>query len=58
MIGIFVYLFFLPYKKLIQHLENSAIPEAAKQLNRIRQFIAINLSLGVITIIIASTARF
>ena len=58
MIAIFIYLFFSPYKKLILHLENNAIPDAAKQLNQIRQFIAINLTLGIATIIIASTSHF
>jgi len=58
MIGIYSYVYFVPYKSLIVNLSNNAIPEAAKNLNRIRQLIAVNLGLGILTIIIASSHRF
>ena len=58
MIGIYIYLYFVPYKSLTAHLANNAIPEAAKCLNKIRQLIAINLTLGIITIVLGSMHRF
>lgn len=58
MVGVYIYLYFSPYKALIKNLSNKAIPEAAKNLNRIRQLIATNLSLGLITIIVAGFHRF
>lgn len=58
MIVIYVYVYFSPFKQLIQNLSDKAIPEAGKQLSRIRQLIAINLSLGILTIIAATAHRF
>jgi len=58
MIAIFIYIYFIPYKKMQLHLTNSKLPEAGTCLNRIRQLVATNLGLGLFTIIIASTSRF
>ena len=58
MIGVFIFLFVKPYKTLTQHLSEKSLAAAAKSLNQIRKLVLINLSLGIITIIIASTHRF
>ncbi len=58
MIGIFIFLYFSPYQALKKNLTNELIPAAANNLNRIRQLIAANLSLGIIIVLIASTSRY
>ena len=58
MIGLFIYLYFSPFKKLKIFLIEEKLPQAADCLNLIRKIIALNLSLGLITIVIGSTHRF
>ena len=58
MIAIFIFLYFKPYQGLKQEIENKDFPQAAKNLNVIRGLIAINLTLGLITILIASLGRY
>jgi len=58
MIGLFVYLYFIPFKKLNIFIIEKKLPQAADCLNIIRKIIALNLGLGLITIIIGSTHRF
>ena len=55
---IFIFLYFSPFSKLKIHLESSNIPEAAKQLAKIRQLMTTNLLLGLIVIIIGSGGRY
>lgn len=52
MLLIFAHVFFAPYKKLKQFVGESNFPEAGKKLAQIRILIAINLSLGLIIIIV------
>ena len=58
MIGIYIYLYFFPYRKMTELVNNSKLPEAAQCLNTIRKLISVNLTLGILTLIIASTIRF
>jgi len=58
MIILFVYVFFIPYKKLNQAVMSNNWELAAKALNKIRQLIAINLSLGLIVTSIAAAGRW
>ena len=58
MIFIYAYLYFVPFKKLKINISEGKLPDAAGCLNTIRKGIAVNLSLGLITIIVASTHRF
>jgi len=58
MILLFMHVFFAPYRRMKQALDNNDLPEAGKRLNQIRQIIAVNLLLGMITIVIASGGRF
>ena len=55
---IYTYLYFSPYKKFKNYLSEEKLPQAAECLNVIRKGIATNLTLGLITIFIASTHRF
>jgi len=58
MILIFAYLYFAPYKKLKHFVAEKNFPEAGKNLNIIRQLVFINLTLGLITLISASTLHY
>lgn len=58
MILIFAMVYFFPYKSLVKNLNQNMIPDAAKNLNRIRQLIAINLSLGLLIVVITGMSRF
>ena len=52
------HVFFAPYKRLRRFVGVHNWQEAARQLNQIRIFIAINLALGLIVIAIASGGRY
>ncbi len=54
---IFMFIWFSPYKKLGAALDANNLPEAGKQLARIRHMIGVNLSLGLITILVAILGR-
>jgi uncharacterized membrane protein len=54
MIGIYVYVFFGCYVPFSLHVERQQWKEAGALLGRIRQLVAVNLSLGVLTL---ATAR-
>lgn len=55
MIAIFMHVFFAPYRRLRRFVAAEDFESAGKQLGQIRKLIAINLSLGLITIILASS---
>lgn len=54
MILIFLHVFFAPYRRLNRAIAAADFAAASKQLAQIRVLIAINLSLGLITIIVAT----
>ncbi len=54
---IFVYIYFSPYPKLRAAVSSGDLPQAANQLARIRRLIALNLSLGLATIVVAVAGR-
>lgn len=58
MAGLYAYVFFGPYRQLTQRVSQQAWPEAAASLNRIRQVVAINLMLGLIVIVVASSGKW
>lgn len=58
MTGIFAYIFFALYTRFYIAIINQNQPAAAEALAKIRKFILINLSLGTLTIIIATAGRF
>lgn len=58
MIAIYLYLYYRPYQCLKRELKSNNFPVAAKHLNSIRLLVATNLTLGMITIIVASLGRY
>ena len=58
MILLFLHVFFAPYRRLRRAVEAADFAVAAKQLAQIRVLVAINLTLGLITVIVASTGAY
>ena len=58
MMLLYLHLFFAPWKRFRIAVDQGTLPDAAKHLNSIRQIVAINLTLGVITIVVGATGRF
>ncbi len=58
MIALFAVLYFIPYRRFKTAVGNQDWPLAAKNLNTIRQIVAINLVLGLIVIGIATSGRY
>jgi uncharacterized membrane protein len=57
MAAVFVYVYAVLYPKLRAHCAASAWPAAGQTLNKIRQLVAVNLVLGVCTVLAAVAAR-
>ena len=58
MMLIFGHVFFAPYRRMKQALAANDLPEAGRRLAQIRVIIAINLSLGLIVIVVAGAGRY
>jgi uncharacterized membrane protein len=58
MIGLFVFLYFVPYRRLGAALEQGDIPRAGKQMTIMRRIIATNLVLGLLTSILGVARPF
>lgn len=58
MMLLFLYLFFAPWRRFARAVDAHAFQDAAANLNRIRQIVAINLALGLITVAIGASGRF
>jgi uncharacterized membrane protein len=58
MMFIFMHLYFAPFKRLKTAVSAENWPEAGNQLNTIRKIIAVNLGLGLVTIVVASAGRY
>jgi len=58
MMLLFLHLFFGPWRRFGRALEREAFPEAAKELDQIRRIVAINLVLGLLTVIVGASGRF
>lgn len=58
MIVLFAVLYFIPYRRFNAAVGNQDWSLAAKNLNTIRQIVAINLALGLIVIAIATSGRY
>lgn len=58
MVLLFLHLFFAPWKRFRAALDQNSFPEAAKNLNQIRQIVAINLALGILTVLVGGTGRY
>lgn len=58
MVFIFLYVYFKPYRRLCEALSQQDYKLGGKNLGQIRQAIAVNLTLGIIIVIIASAGRY
>lgn len=58
MMLIYLHLYFAPWRRLQKFVQAADWPNAGKQLAMIRKLVAINLALGVITVLIGSTGRY
>jgi uncharacterized membrane protein len=58
MVALFLHLYYAPWRRMRRALDAGDNPEAAKQLSQIRRFVAINLTLGLITCAIGASGRY
>jgi uncharacterized membrane protein len=58
MMLIYLHLYFAPWRRLQAAVRDAEWPVAGKHLATIRKLVAINLALGVVTILVGSTGRF
>ena len=58
MVLLFLLLFFGPWRRFATAVTGARFPEAAEQLHRIRRIVAINLTLGLLTIVVGASGRF
>ena len=58
MMLLYLHLFFAPWRRFQGALDRQALPEAAQRLNQIRMIVAINLALGVLTLVVGGTGRY
>ena len=58
MIAIYLYVYFVPFKKLKQAVAKQAWPEGKAHIDRIRDMVGINAILGVITIAVGAGGRY
>lgn len=57
MMLIFMHVFFVPYKRLREAVAIQDWPEGGKQLAKIRHLVGVNLSLGIVVILVATVGR-
>jgi uncharacterized membrane protein len=57
MILLYMHVFFAPYRRMNQAIARQDWPEAGKRLAQIRKTVAVNLSLGLATTLIAAGGR-
>ena len=58
MMLLFLHLYFAPWRRFSRAVEAGALQDAATSLNQIRHVVAINLVLGLITVIVGVSGRF
>jgi uncharacterized membrane protein len=58
MVLVFLYLFFAPWHRFAGAVDSGHLLEAAKHLGQIRKMVAVNLALGLITIVVGASGRF
>lgn len=58
MMLLFLHLYFAPWQRFQKSVRASEWPVAGKHLAQIRQLVAINLALGIVTVLAGSTGRF
>lgn len=58
MIAIYLYVFFVPYRKLKQAVAQQAWPQGKAHIDRIRDMVGINMLLGLVTIAVGAGGRY
>lgn len=58
MIALFVYLYFVPYRRLKDAVSAGDWPRGGQALNNIRRIVGTNLLLGLLTAVIGSAGRY
>lgn len=58
MMLLYGHVMFVPWKRMRAALDRGSLPDAAASLNQIRMIVAINVLLGVVTIVVGGTGRF
>jgi len=58
MMLIFLHIYFAPFNRLKNALDNKEYENGARHLNQIRLFIGINLILGLIVIVVATAGKY
>jgi len=58
MMLLFLHLFFVPWRRFTHAVSGKHFAEAAKNLEQIRRIVAMNLVLGLITIVVGASGRF
>ncbi|MEE2729983.1 MAG: CopD family protein [Pseudomonadota bacterium] len=58
MMLIYAHVFFAPYRRLIRAVESENWSEGGVQLGKMRKLIALNLTLGLIVVVVASAGRY
>jgi uncharacterized membrane protein len=58
MMLLFLHLFFGPWRRFSDAVAGKHFPEAAERLAQIRRIVAVNLVLGLLTIIVGASGRF
>jgi uncharacterized membrane protein len=58
MMAIYAHLYFAPWKRFRQAVAASDWPGAAKELGQIRRIVAVNLTLGLLTVMIGASGRY
>jgi uncharacterized membrane protein len=58
MMLLFAHLYFAPWRRFGIAVTGEDFPAAAEQLNQIRRIVAVNLVLGLITIVVGASGRY
>ena len=58
MMLLYLHLYFAPWRRMQKAVRESQWPVAGQQLATIRKLVAINLVLGIVTILVGSTGRY
>jgi uncharacterized membrane protein len=58
MVLLFLHLFFVPWRRFADAVESKHFTEAAERLSQIRSIVAVNLVLGLLTIVVGASGRF
>ncbi len=58
MMALYGHIYFAPYKRLQKSVDEQNWQEGGVQLGKIRKLIAVNLSLGLLVVVVASAGRY